>query len=417
MVPPAGSGSVQSEPGAGRPHEGNEPNGASEVNEPNEPNQPSVGAGSPGDGAAGDGAAGAPGEAWWAFRGPAALPEPPPWRRFATNRNAGSTPPYLMGRDEIAIVNAALHLHRPLLVTGRPGTGKSELAHAIARELGLGAVLRWSVNSRATLADALYRYDAVGRLREASLRRERAMGAAAARGSIRGGAGPRGKGTGARALRSARGSAHGALHAGRRASGYRAAAPEPDIGQYLRLGPLGTALAAAHRPRVLLIDELDKADIDLPNDLLVVLEEGEFEIPELARLPEQQRDVDVLVSGGRERARVRRGVVACTHFPVVVMTSHGERDFPPAFLRRCVRLDLPDPDADRLRDIVRGSLGEAALAKAEDLIDAFLRRSATETLATDQLLAAVHLRLAGADMSRDQLLAAVMHRLDETLPT
>ncbi|MFE6776448.1 AAA family ATPase [Streptomyces sp. NPDC057702] len=344
------------------------------------------------------------------------MPQPPPWRRFATARQTRPAPPYLLGRDEIAVVNAALHLHRPLLVTGRPGTGKSELAHAVARELELGQVLRWSVNSRATLADALYRYDAVGRLREASLRRERAVGPAApARGGPRTG-GPHGK-TGARALRGARSGAPGAMRAGRRAVGYRAATPEPDIGQYLRLGPLGTALAAAHRPRVLLIDELDKADIDLPNDLLVVLEEGEFEIPELARLPEQQRDVDVLVSGGRERARVRRGVVACTHFPIVVMTSNGERDFPPAFLRRCVRLDLPDPDAARLRDIVRGSLGERALAQAEDLISAFLRRSTTETLATDQLLAAIHLRLAGADMSRDQLLAAVMHRLDETLPT
>ncbi|MFT2018895.1 AAA family ATPase [Streptomyces sp. 796.1] len=352
---------------------------------------------------------------WWVFRGPATLPPPPPWRRFSTNRRTGSPPPYLMGHDEIAVVNAALHLHRPLLVTGRPGTGKSELAHAIARELHLGPVLRWSVNSRATLADALYRYDAVGRLREASLRRERARSAAVWRGPRRGN-GPRGKGASARALRGAQGGAQPSPHAARRPP-VAPPAVEPDIGQYLRLGPLGTALAAAHRPRVLLIDELDKADIDLPNDLLVVLEEGRFEIPELARLPEQQQDVDVMVSGGRERARVRRGVVSCTHFPIVVMTSNGERDFSPAFLRRCVRLDLPDPDADRLRDIVRGSLGEAGLAEADDLIETFLRRSATETLATDQLLAAVHLRLAGADMSRDQLLAAVLHRLDETLPT
>lgn len=191
----------------------------------------------------------------------------------ASARRPGAAPraPYLLERNEISVVNAALHLHRPLLVTGRPGAGKSSLARAVAGELGLGDVLRWSVNSRSTLQDALYRYDAVGRLREASLRRERE----ASYGS-------------ARRPRARRATAAG------------------DIGQYLRLGPLGSALAAG-RPRVLLVDELDKADIDLPNDLLVVLEEGEFEIPELARLPEHQQEVQVLLSGSRERVAVHRG--------------------------------------------------------------------------------------------------------------
>ncbi|MER5891161.1 MoxR family ATPase [Streptomyces sp. NPDC001941] len=316
-------------------------------------------------------------EDWWVFRGPAELPEPPPWRRFPAARRTAPAHRYLMSDHEVSVVNAALHLRRPLLVTGRPGTGKSSLARALAQDLGLGEVLRWSVNSRSTLAEALYRYDAVGRLREASLRREREP----LRGPAR------------------------RLHR-------RTGAPS-DIGDYLRLGPLGTALASVEGPRVLLVDELDKSDIDLPNDLLVVLEEGEFEIPELARLPEHQQNVDVLVSGGRDRVRVRRGLVACTHFPLVVMTSNGEREFPPAFLRRCVRLDLRDPDEAKLRDIVRQNLGEEALAAAGDLIDDFLRRSAAQSLATDQLLAAVHLRLTGADLSRQELRAAVMHRLDE----
>ncbi|MFI2237728.1 AAA family ATPase [Streptomyces chrestomyceticus] len=320
-------------------------------------------------------------EGWWVFRGPAPLPAAPPWRYFAAARRRAEAPaPYLMDRNEVSVVNAALHLHRPLLVTGRPGTGKSSLARAVAAELGLGDVLRWSVNSRSTLADALYRYDAVGRLREASLRRERE--------AVR---------TAPRRLKEHRGSF------------------TTDIGHYLRLGPLGTALAATDRPRVLLVDELDKSDIDLPNDLLVVLEEGEFEIPELARLSEQHQDVHVLTDGSRERVRVHRGVVSCAHFPVVVMTSNGEREFPPAFLRRCVRLDLPDPTPERLRQIVAHNLGPQALTEAEDLIDGFLQRSKTETLATDQLLAAVHLRITGADLTKDELLAAVMHRLDEPM--
>ncbi|MCL6301643.1 AAA family ATPase [Streptomyces kronopolitis] len=319
-------------------------------------------------------------EAWWVFRGPADLPAPPPWRRFpAEGGTAASRAPYLLERNEISVVNAALHLHRPLLVTGRPGAGKSSLAHAVAEELGLGDVLRWSVNSRSTLQDALYRYDAVGRLREASLRREHE----ASHGPVRRPRTPRTPAAG-------------------------------DIGQYLRLGPLGSALAAG-RPRVLLVDELDKADIDLPNDLLVVLEEGAFEIPELARLPEHQQDVQVLMSGSRERVAIHRGMVRCTHFPVVVMTSNGERDFPPAFLRRCVRLDLPEPTGDRLRKIIEHNLGERAVAAAEDLIEVFHQRAKTQTLATDQLLAAVHLRISGADLTKDELLGAVLHRLDEPM--
>ncbi|MFE5489161.1 AAA family ATPase [Streptomyces virginiae] len=320
-------------------------------------------------------------EAWWVFRGPSELPEPPPWRRFPAARRSAQAQHYLMRSNEIAVVNAAIHLRRPLLVTGRPGTGKSSLARAIAKDLGLGEVLRWSVNSRSTLADALYRYDAVGRLRQASLQRERDI--------------PRGP---ARRLR-------------------RRIGQSADIGNYLRLGPLGTALAATGKPRVLLIDELDKSDIDLPNDLLVVLEEGEFEIPELARLSEHEQTADVLATGTRERVRVHRGLVSCEHFPIVIMTSNGERDFPPAFLRRCVRLDLPDPDEAKLRDIIQHNLGEDALAGADDLIQTFLHKAAVQSLATDQLLAAVHLRVTGADLSVNELLASVMHRLDETFPS
>ncbi|WP_328471453.1 AAA family ATPase [Streptomyces sp. NBC_00448] len=293
------------------------------------------------------------------------LPTAPPWRRFSGEQGAGGRP-YLIGARETHIVNAALHLRRPLLVTGHPGSGKSSLAHALAHELGLGRVLRWPINSRSTLQDALYRYDAIGRLRETTLSRDRGEA-------------------------------------------------EPGIGTYIRLGPLGTALAHRGRPRVLLVDELDKGDVDLPNDLLAAFEDGEFEIPELARLPEEQSAVDVLTEDNGEHVRVERGRALCREFPVVVITSNGERDFPPAFLRRCVRLDLPEPDRDRLRDIVAAHLGAEGLAQAEDLLEVFENRRVAGELATDQLLNAVFLRVGGVDTDADGLLDAVLHRLGRTV--
>ncbi|MEU4895501.1 MoxR family ATPase [Streptomyces sp. NPDC044780] len=286
-------------------------------------------------------------------------PTAPPWRRFgddARQRAEDRALPYLISDEDRDVVNMALHLHRPLLVTGRPGTGKSTLARAIARELKLGEVLHWPVNSRSTLAEGLYSYDAVGRLREASLRQ--------------------------------------------RAD--EPAGTEPDIGDYLRLGALGTALLPADRPRVLLVDELDKGDVDLPNDLLTVFEEGEFEIPELARLGEG-RTVQVRVSGSRDKAGITSGWVGCRVFPVVVITSNGEREFPPAFLRRCVRLDLKQPDEQQLQRIVTMHLGEETGARAQDLIAHFLTLRTERELATDQLLNAVRLRSSGVRVDQDVL--------------
>ncbi|MFF2639654.1 AAA family ATPase [Streptomyces niveus] len=296
-----------------------------------------------------------------------AFPQAPPWRRFDPEESSAgegvSRPrPYLIGADEAEIVNAALHLRRPLLVNGHPGTGKSSLAHAIAHELTLGRVLHWPVNSRSALRDAQYEYDAVGRLREANHQRD-------------------------------------------------SDGPEPDIGRYVRLGPLGNALVPRERPRILLIDELDKGDVDLPNDLLTVFEEGEFTIPELARLPDSHPPVLVQTDDPDHPAPVVRGRIRCREFPVVVITSNGERDFPPAFLRRCVRLDLPEPDEQRLRDIVAAHLGDDALHDVDDLLETFLSRRAPGELATDQLLNAVFLRKGGVGLDAGRLLDAVLHEL------
>src|SRR5947199_6337146 len=101
------------------------------------------------------------------------LPPPPPWRDFATLEQRRRQT-FQASPREVELVNAALYLRRPLLVTGAPGAGKSSLAYAVALELGLGPVLRWSINSRSTLGEGLYHYDALARLRDAGLRQARA---------------------------------------------------------------------------------------------------------------------------------------------------------------------------------------------------------------------------------------------------
>ncbi|MER5945479.1 AAA family ATPase [Streptomyces sp. NPDC001904] len=311
---------------------------------------------------------------WRLFRGDGSqrtvtLPPAPPWRRFTpeSGEPSGATPlPYLISKEHADVVNAALHLRRPLLVTGPAGTGKSSLAYAVSAELGLGELLRWPVNSRSSVQDALYQYDAIGRLRETTLSRDRGEA-------------------------------------------------EPSIGTFIRLGPLGTALVPGRRPRALLIDEMDKGDVDLPNDLLTVFEDGVFEIPELVRLPEDIESVEVHTADHRETVTVRHGQVQCAEFPVVVITSNGERDFPPAFLRRCIRLDLPVPDEDRLRAIVEAHLGPGALESAEEILRQFLDRRAAHELATDQLLNAVFLRGGGVDIDARGLLDAVLHQLTGTV--
>ena len=109
-----------------------------------------------------------PKKAWLVFRGDGqhsdqdAVPAPPPWRTFPASRPA----PYQAYGGLVTAINAAIYLRRPLLLTGPAGVGKSSVADAIAEELGLGDVLRWHITSRSTLEDGIYRYDALGRLRE-----------------------------------------------------------------------------------------------------------------------------------------------------------------------------------------------------------------------------------------------------------
>jgi MoxR-like ATPase len=313
------------------------------------------------------------------------LPAPPNWRTFDggpvlsappadLDRPDPSTARRLGRRDsrrvphqhEIQMINAALFLRRPLLITGRPGTGKSTLAYSVAEELKLGRVLRWPITSRSTLQDGLYRYDPIGRLREENLRqlRQRPLPP-----------GPREDPAGP--------------------GDHRDASAADDIGRHVRLGPLGTALLPYAKPRVLLIDEIDKSDFDLPNDLLNVFEEGEFEIEELTRLPDETGAVPVMTSDPDAHIDVHRGRVRCRAFPFVVLTSNGEREFPPAFLRRCLRLDLQPPDEDQLTAILAAHLGPQAAAASEEHIRTFLARRDHSEITTDQLLNAAYLAMSG----------------------
>jgi len=186
----------------------------------------------------------------------------------------GGTQNYVATEDLMIAVNAAIALERPLLVKGEPGTGKTELAHQIAEGLGL-PMLEWNIKSTTKAQQGLYEYDAVSRLRDSQLGEARVA----------------------------------------------------DVSNYIRKGKLWQAFDAPGRV-VLLIDEIDKADIEFPNDLLQELDKMEFHVYETDE------------------------TIRAVNRPIVIITSNNEKDLPNAFLRRCFFHYIRFPDAETLAQIV-----------------------------------------------------------------
>ena len=200
-----------------------------------------------------------------------------------------STKDYVAPPDLIVAVNAAVRLERPLLVKGEPGTGKTELARQVSAALGL-PMLEWAVKSTTKAQQGLYEYDAVSRLRDSQLGDARVN----------------------------------------------------EVRNYIRKGKLWQAFEAPGKV-VLLIDEIDKADIEFPNDLLQELDRMEFHVYETGE------------------------TIRAAHRPIVIITSNNEKELPDAFLRRCFFHYIRFPDAETLRAIVQvhfPGIKEALLAAA-----------------------------------------------------
>ena len=250
-----------------------------------------------------------------------------------------STDSYIATEDLTVAVNAAVVLQRPLLVKGEPGTGKTELARQVAQALGM-PLLEWHVKSTTKAQQGLYEYDAVSRLRDSQLGEAR-------------------------------------VH---------------DVKNYIRKGKLWQAFEAEERV-VLLIDEIDKADIEFPNDLLQELDRMEFFVYETGE------------------------VIKAKQRPIVIITSTNEKELPDAFLRRCFFHFIRFPDMDTLRAIVEvhfPGIKEALLTTAltqfyelREMPGLKKKPSTSEVLDWLKLLLAED--LAPEDLARDKVSLPKLH--------
>lgn len=190
---------------------------------------------------------------------------------------------YVASRPLRDAVNVAIALGQPLLLTGEPGTGKTQLAYSIAHELEMGKPLIFNTKTTSIARDLFYRYDSLAHFHDAQLREK----------------------------------------------------GELDIENYISFEALGKAIIHSHEKRaIVLIDEIDKAPRDLPNDILDVMEDLSFEVPEIGAI-------------GNNRIEAKR-----EHRPIVILTSNSEKNLPDAFLRRCVFFHIEFPNSEKLKEIL-----------------------------------------------------------------
>ncbi|MCM1039776.1 MAG: MoxR family ATPase [Roseburia sp.] len=209
------------------------------------------------------------------------------------NKTFTSTSQYVASRELLASVNVAVTLQKPLLIKGEPGTGKTMLAQAVAESLGKKLVI-WNIKSTTKAQEGLYVYDTIQRLYDGQFGEEGV----------------------------------------------------DDIARYIKLGKLGEAFDSDEQV-VLLIDEIDKADLEFPNDLLWELDQMEFYIHETKR------------------------TVKAKHRPIVIITSNAEKELPDAFLRRCIFHYIEFPNAELMEEIVKTHYPDVEEKLLKDAMEVF----------------------------------------------
>ncbi len=262
-------------------------------------------------------------------------------------QNFNSTKEYVASEELMSAVNVAVALQKPLLIKGEPGTGKTMLAEAVSKSLGKDLII-WNIKSTTKAQDGLYMYDTIQRLYDGQFGEEGV----------------------------------------------------DDIGHYIKLGKLGEAFT--HEDQVvLLIDEIDKADLEFPNDLLWELDQMEFYIHET------------------------KETIVAKHRPIVIITSNAEKELPDAFLRRCIFHYIDFPDEELMREIVKvhyPDVEENLLKNAMDVFyDIRSMKDIRKKPSTSELIDWINALMIGgisADRIRQELpFVGVIVKKDEDLET